>query len=161
MVRSGQFFCQVSGSFYRAVNPAHQVAALSGSQQPGRYSPPHVPTLYLSSSVEGVQAAMIANRDERSPQLHIIEVEVQADQILDLRDEAACRLAGVKRADATAPWQEVVAQGGQPRPWAVRRRLDVLGAHGVIDPSRKQPGLWHLALFQWNSEGAPQVRVSW
>jgi hypothetical protein len=35
--------------------------------------------------------------------------------------------------------------------------LERLGAHGLIDPSRKQPHLWHLTLFDWNNPGAPCV----
>ncbi len=160
MVRRGQRFSAVSGTFYRAVDPEHHEAALSGARTPGRYSPPDAPALYLSSSVEGVKAAMIAHRDARTPQLHVIEVEVRAERILDLRDDAACRAAGVKLTDAIAAWQQVPADGGEPRPWAVRRRLDSLGTHGVIDPSRQRPGLWHLALFQWNGPGYPTVRLS-
>jgi pentose-5-phosphate-3-epimerase len=33
------------------------------------------------------------------------------------------------------------------------------GANGLIDPSRKRPGLWHLVLFRWNEANGPKVRV--
>ena len=66
--------------------------------------------------------------------------------------------AGIHLADAVAPWQEVVAAGETPRSWIVRDRLVGLGANGLIDPSRKSPGLWHLVLFRWNDAGAPTVR---
>jgi RES domain-containing protein len=155
----GQYFCAVSGTFYRAVDPRHRETALAGSRQPGRYSPPGAPALYLSSSPEGVQVAMIAHSDARTPELDIIEVSVQADRVFDLRDEASCRAAGVSVADATAPWQQAAAGGGNPPPWSVRRHLETLGSHGVIDPSRRRPRLWHLALFRWNEAGAPQARV--
>jgi hypothetical protein len=29
----------------------------------------------------------------------------------------------------------------------------------LIDPSRKAPGLWHLVLFSWNQDNAPQVHL--
>ena len=47
--------------------------------------------------------------------------------------------------------------GEVPSSWAVRRRLEEAGAHGLIEPSRTAPGLWHLTLFCWNEDGAPRV----
>ncbi|RJN32742.1 RES domain-containing protein [Nesterenkonia natronophila] len=155
----GQYLRAVSGTFYRAVDPRHLGTALAGSRQPGRYSPPGAPALYLSSSPEGVQTAMIAHGDARTPELNIIEVRVHAERVLDLRDEASCRAAGVRVDDAIAPWQQAAAEGGDPPPWSVRRHLEALGSYGVIDPSRRRPGLWHLALFRWNEAGTPQARV--
>lgn len=148
----------VGGTLYRAVDAAHRAAALSGSRSAGRYSRPDEPTLYLSASREGVAAAMIAHTDERSPELHVLGFEVQADRIVDLRAHEALRAIGIDPADAAADWQETVARGGSPRSWAVRDALERLGAQGLIDPSRKRPGLWHLTLFRWNTAGAPVVR---
>ncbi|WP_368074223.1 hypothetical protein [Curtobacterium sp. SGAir0471] len=42
-----------------------------------------------------------------------------------------------------------------PTSWLVRDRLVALGADGLIDPSRKRPGLWHLVLFRWNTADVP------
>ncbi len=148
----------VSGSFYRAVDPAHRAAALSGSRSAGRYSPPGVPTLYLSASRDGVAAAMIAHAGARSPTLDVVRVDVAADRIVDLRAHAALRSIGIDPAAAAADWQEVVAAGGSPPSWRVRDELERRGARGLIDPSRKRPGLWHLVLFTWNRAGAPRVR---
>lgn len=156
---SGRCFSAVKGTFYRAVDPLYVDTALRGSRQPGRYSSPEAPALYLSSSPEGLEAAMIAHRSSRATTLQVVEVDVDSDRVLDLRDEEACSAAGVALADAVAPWQDAVAAGAEPRPWTVRRRLDELGAYGLIDPSRQSPGLWHLALFRWNSEGIAGARV--
>lgn len=60
-------FIPVSGVFYRAVDPRFLDSALTGSRVPGRYSSAEEPTLYLSSSPEGVQAAMIAHREGPAP----------------------------------------------------------------------------------------------
>lgn len=102
---------------------------------------------------------MMAHRSERSPALEVIEIEVVARGIVDLRDRTAMARLGIDLEDATAPWQDVVAAGGSPRSWDVRDRLVETGAVGLIDPSRKRPGLWHLVLFRWNQEDAPVVRV--
>lgn len=41
----------------------------------------------------------------------------------------------------------------------VRDRLIEVGVNGLIDPSRKSPGHWHLVLFRWNMAEAPSVRL--
>lgn len=152
-------FTRVDGMFYRAIDPAYRAGALSGSRSPGRYSSGAQPTLYLSASREGVDAAMQAHRDHRSARLEIIRVQVAAARICDLRDPAVLAAIGVRPVDAAAPWQAIVAQGGTPPSWRVRDRLDACGAHGLIDPSRKAPGLWHLVLFSWNEGDSPGVHV--
>lgn len=154
-------FTKVDGVFYRAVDPAYRDGALSGSRYPGRYSSAAQPTLYLSASRDGVAAAMKAHRDNRSGRLEIVSVHVAADRIFDLRDAPALALAamGIRLEDAVAPWQEVVAAGGIPTSWSVRDRLEALGAQGLVDPSRKAPGLWHLVLFSWNQDDSPAVHV--
>jgi len=149
----------VEGTFHRAVDPAHEHASLDGSRSPGRYSPAGSPTLYLSSSPAGVAAAMIAHADDRASDLLVLAFEVQAERIADLRDPAAMGALGVDTVDAAVDWQADLAAGRRPASWDVRERLVRAGAAGLIDPSRKRPGLWHLTLFRWNAGGsAPRVR---
>lgn len=156
----GVFAPTVRGTFYRAIDPQFREFALAGSRSAGRYSRAHEPTLYLSSSVEGVETAMIAHKDARAEALEIIEIDVEATHVVDLRDVNALKVLGIDLADAVAPWQEIVAEGGTPSSWAVRDCLLEAGANGLIDPSRKNPGLWHLVLFRWNEADAPTVRIT-
>lgn len=148
--------CRVTGTFYRAVSSAHRASALEGSRLPGRYSTAEQRTLYLSSSPEGVVAAMAAHGGVRDD-LTVLQFDVHADGIVDLRDPAALEAAGVDLQDAVAPWQDTVSASGIPSSWRFRQRLETQGAAGLIDPSRTQSGLWHLVLFRWNTEGAAQV----
>lgn len=150
----------IRGTFFRAIDPRFRDHALAGSLAAGRYSRAEQPTLYLSSSVDGVEAAMIAHADARPASLEIVTVSVEASGIVDLRDPSATAALGVDPADAAAPWQDVVAAGGEPPSWRVRDRLIAAGANGLIDPSRRRPGLWHLVLFRWNEPGAPVVRIA-
>lgn len=159
VIRAESPFVRVTGTFYRAVDPRYRDSALAGSRSPGRYSSADQPTLYLSSSAEGVQAAMIAHRSARTPELEVLELEVQAQRIVDLRDSRVRAAAGIELDAAAEPWQDLVTRGEQPPSWSVRRRIEPLGADGLIDPSRKAPGLWHLVLFRWNTDGAASVRV--
>ncbi|EKM7176467.1 RES family NAD+ phosphorylase [Cronobacter sakazakii] len=152
------FYTRIEGVFYRAIDPAYRDFALSGSRTPGRYSRGDQPTLYLSSSPQGVEAAMQAHRDNRAS-LEIINVSVVAEKIFDLRNTDALLAAGIDINDAIAPWQETVKAGGIPSSWQVRAHLESLGMNGLIDPSRKAPGLWHLVLFSWNEDSHTQVRV--
>ncbi|MGY5956433.1 RES domain-containing protein [Kosakonia sp. BK9b] len=149
----------INGIFYRAIDPLYREFALSGSSAPGRYSNSHQPTLYLSSSPEGVEAAMQTHKGNRSARLEIVKVRVIAHKILDLRNSEARRAAGIDLNDAISPWQEAVKEGGIPRSWHVRERLESLGMNGLIDPSRKAPGLWHLVLFSWNGSSLAQVSL--
>lgn len=153
------FASAIRGTFYRAIDPNFREFAIAGSRSVGRYSRAHEPTLYLSSSVDGVEAAMIAHKDARSVKLEIVEIDVEASGIVDLRDANTLEAAGIDLADAVAPWQDIAAAGGTPSSWAVRDRLLEVGANGLIDPSRKSPGLWHLVLFRWNQADAPTVRL--
>jgi RES domain-containing protein len=90
-------FTRVEGVFYRAVDPAYRAYALAGSRTPGRYSSAAQPTLYLSATPEGVDAAMAAHRDRRGAGRAIVRVHVQATGICDLRDAAALAALGVWR----------------------------------------------------------------
>lgn len=148
------------GTLHRAIDPAHRDAALAGSRNAGRYTRADEPTLYVSSSREGVAAAMVAHADGRSPDLEVVDVLVDADRIVDLRDATLLASLGVRREDATAPWQPVVAAGGTPPSWQVRDALVAAGAHGLVDPSRQSPGLWHLVLFVWNAPGSPTATLA-
>jgi len=149
----------IRGTFYRAIDPNFREFAIAGSRSAGRYSRSHEPTLYLSSSVDGVEAAMIAHAGARSTVREIVEIDVEASRVVDLRDSEALARVGVSLADAVAPWQDIADAGGTPLSWTVRDRLLEAGANGVIDPSRKRPGLWHLVLFRWNEPDAPVVRM--
>lgn len=150
---------EVRGTFFRAVDPRYASSALDGSRGAGRYNRADQPTLYLSSSREGVDAAMIAHRDSRTPDLEVLQIDVVASGIVDLRDPDALHRYGVDLAAAAAPWQEAASAGQVPSSWLVRDQLEAAGAHGLIDPSRQRPGLWHLVLFQWNDDGPVTVRV--
>ncbi|MBT1618145.1 RES domain-containing protein [Curtobacterium flaccumfaciens pv. poinsettiae] len=141
------------------MDPRFREFAIAGSRSVGRYSRADEPTLYLSASVGGVEAAMVAHRDVRAETLEIVAIDVDAARIVDLRDPGTLDSIGIDLQDAVAPWQDIAAAGGTPGSWQVRDRLLEIGADGLIDPSRKSPGLWHLVLFRWNEDDAPAVVI--
>ncbi|WP_261554037.1 RES family NAD+ phosphorylase [Frankia tisae] len=158
LLRESDLFVAVEGGFFRAVDPTYLDDALVGSRAAGRYSPPGRPTLYMSASPEGVNVAMIAHAADRASEPALIALSVTASRIVDLRDPVAREATGIDLVDTLAPWQELVASGGKPSSWHVREQLEGAGAAGLIDPSRRAPGLWHLVLFRWNRKGEPTVR---
>jgi len=85
------FAPEIRGTFYRAIDSRFYPYAVAGSRTAGRYSRADKPTLYLSSSVEGVDAALIAHRDARASALEIVEVNVEAAGVVDLRDRPLSR----------------------------------------------------------------------
>lgn len=154
------FLTDISGTFYKAVDARFADAVLKGSHAAGRYSSREEPTLYLSSSVDGVDAAMIKHAARAAQQQVLLEFAVDAHRIADLRDVSAMARLGIDPQDAFGDWQTALAAGQTPASWRVRRHLEACGAQGLIDPSRQRPGLWHLTLFAWNREGAPTVTVT-
>ena len=132
---------------------------LDGSVRVGRYSRIDQPTLYMSASPEGVTASMLKYRTGQTEPQMLAAVAVRDALVVDLRDIERCRAADIEPDDAAADWEAISATGGTPPSWRVRRRTVELGASGLIDPSRKAPGLWHLALFRWNAPGAPFVEL--
>lgn len=154
-----KLFTSVDGVFYRSIDPRSKSQTIAGSRFAGRYSSDEQPTLYLSSSYDGVAAALMAHSHSRSEQQEIVEIHVAGEQIFDLRNQTACAAAHIKLEDAISPWQQLVAQGKRPPSWRVRDKIIALGGKGLIDPSRQKPGLWHLVLFEWNSKTSPSVKV--
>ncbi|WFP15740.1 RES family NAD+ phosphorylase [Citricoccus muralis] len=159
MAENGSPFIDVAGTFYKAVDVQYAHAVLDGSHAAGRYSSPDEPTLYLSASIEGVETAMIKHAARAPKQSALLTFTVEAQRIVDLRDASAMARLGVDPQEAFGDWQAAVASGQIPTSWRVRRRLEARGAQGLIDPSRRRPGLWHLTLFAWNRKGAPSVKV--
>ena len=150
-------FVRLAGVFYRAIDPQYRAFALDGDRKPGRYSNPSRPILYLSASPEGAEAAMIAHQSIDGPSHELLAFEVHADRIFDLRNHTRCFAAGFDPADAEEPWDEILAAGGTPPSWGVADQLQRLGANGLIVPSRRVPGRWHLVLFGLNKIGSPMV----
>ena len=102
---------------------------------------------------------MIGHNDVRRGAVEIVAIDVEASGIVDLRDVSAVKAVGIDLEDALAPWQRIAEVGETQRLQAVRDRLIEVGANGLIDPSRKTPGLWHPVLFRWNVTDAPSARL--
>src|SRR4051794_25484011 len=92
-------WCSVRGRFYREVDAARSRTALAGSQAPGRYSRATQPTLYLSASLEGVAAAMVARSGSATMPRAVVSFNVAAGKIFDLRRTDRLSRAGLNTSE--------------------------------------------------------------
>lgn len=104
-------------------------------------------------------ASIAAHKNNRAAAQEIIEIDVTAAQIFDMRNPEACRAANIKVSDAMSPWQDLVANGETPPSWTVHNRVIALGGKELIDLSRQLPNQWHLVLFEWDQDVEPNVKV--
>lgn len=160
ITRSDAGLYTVRGRIYRALFATDIAHVLSGSTRPGRFTPPGGKTLYTSTTAAGTMIALEPYTRPDDPERIVVPLEVDAAGICDLRDRESCLNFGFDPAEAALPWRQALSRGEHPRSWAIVERLIGLGAKGVIDPSRRDPALVHLALFFWNAEGEPSVRLA-
>jgi RES domain-containing protein len=153
---------ELSGRFFRVLDADDDdPLCLKPHRTPGRFHRAGERALYLSPSPD---AAAIAVGDLVRPgdrARRVIALELSDAQVLDLLDEKACAALGVVYADASAPWGRVLESGKTPPSWRVADRVRAAGVAGVIDPSRRAPGvgLWCVTLFNWNGATGPRVSV--
>jgi hypothetical protein len=89
----------------------------------------------------------------------IVPLEVDAAQVLDQHDEAACLSLGINRDQSNVRWRQALERGEEPPSWRNADAARVSGADGIIDRSRGITGGWHVAMFRWNALGGPRVQV--
>ncbi len=151
----------VQGRFYRAViaDRVDEVLAPPLPASAGRYHRPGQSALYLSVSPEWAAIAISNYRREDGLKRVIIPVEVDPAHVLDQRDPDACAALGIDCASSGQPWQPALERGEEPPSWRNADAVRSAGADGLIDPSRRIPGGWHLTLFRWNDLGGPSVSI--
>jgi RES domain-containing protein len=111
--------------------------------------------LYLSPDETSARVAIGQYVTPDDPPRVLLTFEVGRCALFDLRDPRSAELY----AKARKPWQDALAAGTEPASWEVADHLRASGHVGLIDPSRRRPGLWHITLFRWNGPGAPDVRL--
>ena len=112
--------------------------------------------LYLSASAAGARVAMRRYAAPGDRRRVIVEYEIGPCRVLDLRHPAAREY----REAGSGDWLAEHVAGREPGSWRVADRARGLGVSGLVDPSRKHVGHWHLTLFSWNVPGAPSVRMT-
>ena len=107
----------------------------------------------------GTDAAMTTHQPPGQSRT-VLAFDVEAAGIFDLRSLHALENVRREAGDPISDWQRAVAAGEYPSSWRARAWIESRGAKGLIDPSRRAPGLWHLVLFSWNVPEAATVAPS-
>jgi RES domain-containing protein len=119
-----------------------------------RFNRPGQDALYLSPDEISARVAIgeYVKADDR-PRV-LLRYEVERCALFDLRHPDAAAVYELAR----QPWQSALARGDEPKSWTAADDIRQRGHAGLIDPSRRQPGLWHITLLRWNEAGGPRVR---
>jgi RES domain-containing protein len=139
-------FAADAGVHLRRGSPARPAARFNRTGQDA---------LYLSPDERSARVAMGQYVQPGDAPRVLLTFEVGRCALYDLRAPASADLHELAR----QPWQSALAAGVVPGSWVAADRLRAAGQVGLIDPSRRRPGLWHITLFRWNEPGAPQVRL--
>ncbi len=143
---AGTTLTSARGTYFRHSRPG--VKELKGSTGGGRWGPEHgFPVIYLGQPVvsvvaeahrrfvdpviDGMPAKFVAPRD-------LLTVDVDVDELLDLRDPRHLAAVGFEDDALRGPWPPCVR---------VARAAHQLGIHGVLAPAATGLGLT-LALFE-------------
>jgi RES domain-containing protein len=150
---------------YRAHDPRWAFSPLSGDgarTHGGRFNPVGMPTLYLALSVEGMFVEMGHGFARRFDPLTVCSYEVDIEDVVDLRGDAARAAAGVALAGMACGWMADRAAGREPASWAIARSLIADGAAGILVPSfanGARQDMANLVLWRWGSSLPHRVTV--
>ena len=148
---------EVAGTFVKIAYAADVDIILArgmASRPPARFNRPGEDALYLSREEAGARVALRRYVKPGDPPRVILDFDIAPCALFDLR---LPENAGIYE-HARQPWQEALDVGQTPETWRAADHAKALGHAGLIDPSRGQPGLWHITLFRWNAPNAPTVR---
>ncbi|MEH6475827.1 MAG: RES family NAD+ phosphorylase [Sneathiella sp.] len=148
---------EISGIFVKIVfaEDAHLPLTTGAPNRPAaRFNRPGQDALYLSPGVDSARVAIGEYVKEQDRPRVIVQYEIDRCLLFDLRSDDAAAIYELAR----QPWQSANKQGIDPPSWEAADKLRKAGHTGLIDPSRQQPGLWHITLFRWNEVGAPYIR---
>lgn len=144
-----------AGAAFRAHDPRWAFDPLSGvgaAIHGGRFNRKGTQALYLALTLEGAIREASQGFAFRIPPLTIVEYEVDCADLLDLREEAVRREAGITGSDLASPWALDIAEGRVPLSWRASDRLHAAGAAGIVVRSFARlapPGMSNLVLWRW------------
>jgi len=143
------------GKLYRALNPIHARAPLSGRGAElygGRFNPKGVPALYTSLSV--LMALREANQVGNLQPTMLVSYEAKIERVFDCRDAAALMAEGMDAAAlADTGWREQMKKSGEARTQTFARGLIEAGYHGLMVRSfapGATGGDLNLVLWTWS-----------
>lgn len=149
---------EIGGKFVRicSENQIESVLERHSPERPeARYNRRGQDTLYLTPTESSARTAMMKYAKKIKSPLFLVRYEIETCFLVDLRHPFFQDYRDLLGSD----WQKAIEKGSEPPSWQVSDRLRQANQVGLLDPSRKNPAIWHIVLFRWNEAGAPNVRV--
>lgn len=153
------------GECFRAHDPNWSWSPLSGAGaalKGRRFNWPGLETLYLSLNFNTVFREVSGGFAHRLTPYVLCSYDVECDDIIDLRTDAARAAAGVDLADLACAWGDALIRGREPTSWAVVKRLLSAGRAGMLVPSfanGASPDDQNLVLWRWGPDLPHRVLV--
>jgi RES domain-containing protein len=147
---------KIEGEFVKIAVAGHEDLLLNRGEKlrpPARFNRLGQDALYLSPHEEAARVAIGEYVRPDDPPRLLLRYHVAACDLLDLRLPENAALYEL----AKQPWQPPHRAGKAPPSWGAADEIRQRGIKGLIDPSRRRPGLWHITLFNWNAADAPNV----
>lgn len=146
---------------WRAYVPRWAHVPLSGegaARFGGRWNPVGAPTIYAGLELSTAWAEY--NQGFVQHPALIARLELHGGKIADLTDETTLKRAGATADIHSCEWRAMLDEGREPPTHALRTRLMGQGVDAVIYPSFMSPGGRCIALWRWNSSGAPRLEIN-
>ena len=144
----------------RAYVPRWAYLPLSGegaARFGGRWNPPGAPTIYAALELSTAWAEY--NQGFVQHPALIARLELYGAKLVDLTDELIVEGLGIDMSIHHCEWRDMLDRSEIPPSYALRKALLAQGFHGVIYPSFMSPGGRCAAIWRWNGEGGPTLRI--
>jgi len=145
---------------WRAYVPRWSYQPLSGegaARFGGRWNPVGVPTIYAAQELSTAWAEY--NQGFVQHPALIAQLELTGARLADLRDPAVLEEFGLDESIHRTEWRSDLDKGVVPATHNARRMLVDAGVDGIIYPSFMSHGGSCVALWRWNGQDAPDLRI--
>lgn len=147
-------------TLWRAFVPRWAHLPLSGegaARFGGRWNPVGEPAIYAARELSTAWAEY--NQGFVQHPALIARLELEGATLADLTQATALDRLGESAAIHRCEWRAEMDAGATPQTHLLRERLLGDGFDGVVYPSFMSPGGTCVALWRWNGEGEPTLRV--
>ncbi len=145
---------------WRAFVPRWAHLPLSGegaARFGGRWNPVGAPAIYAARELSTAWAEY--NQGFVQHPALIAQLELRGAQLADLTDPQVLSALGVGEDIHRCEWRAELDEGRRPATHLLREKLLTDGFDGVVYPSFMSPGGTCVALWSWNTPGAPTLGI--
>lgn len=147
-------------ALWRAFVPRWAYLPLSGegaARFGGRWNPVGEAAIYAARELSTAWAEY--NQGFVQHPALIARLELTGAHLADLTDPATLAAFNVGAEIHKCEWRALLDEGRTPETHLLRAKLIEAGKDGVVYPSFMSPGGTCVALWRWNEEGAPELKI--